>query len=150
PGTPYVAVFIGNTGYTGISKLANSPGSDGTVRWAGCALNTRLVELDFRRQPALLDAAGQPTRVKISDWATGRLAFPIIALEGKNHGTILSAPDPGAVERVSDFLRNVTTADSYETWLTDALAYGQSALSKMDANSKSDGAGGAGWQQFVM
>jgi len=150
PGTPYVAVFIGNTGYTGISALANSPGSDGTVRWAGCALNTRMVELDFRRQPTLVDATGQPTRVKISDWATGRLACPIIALEGKNHGTILSAPDPGAVERVSDFLRNVKSADDYDTWLTNALAYGRNALAKMDANSKLDGAGGAGWQQFVM
>ena len=109
-GTPYIAVFIGDTGYTGISALANSPGSDGTVRWAGCALNTRMVRLDFRRVPGLLDDDGRPTRAKISDWATGRLECPIIAVEGRNHGTILSNPEPGAVERVSDFLRNVKTA----------------------------------------
>ncbi|MGA1996423.1 MAG: hypothetical protein ABSH45_11660 [Bryobacteraceae bacterium] len=150
PETPYVAVFIGNAGYSGISAVANSPGSDGTVRWAGCALNTRMVQLDFRRQPGLVDGAGQPTRLKISDWVTGRLECPIIAVEGRNHGSILSAPDDGAVERVSDFLRNVKTADGYQNWLTNALAYGKDALAKMDANSDLDGTGGAGWQQFVM
>jgi hypothetical protein len=145
--TPYVAVFIGNIGYTGISAVANSPGSDGTVRWAGCALDTRMVQLDFRRQPMLVDAAGNPSRLKISDWATGRLACPIIAIANRNHGTILSDPDEGAVERVSDFLRNVTSPGAYQTWLTNALAYGKDALSKMDSGSAP---GGAGWQQFVM
>jgi hypothetical protein len=149
-GTPYVAVFIGNAGYSGISAVANSPGSDGTVRWAGCALNTRMVQLDFRRQPGLVDDSGQLTRVKISDWVTGRLACPIIAVQGKNHGSILSDPEDGAVKLVSDFLRTVDTADSYQTWLTNALAYGKDALAKMDKDSEADGAGGAGWQQFVM
>jgi len=148
--TPYVAVFIGDVGYSGISAVANSPGSDGTVRWAGCALNTRMVQLDFRRQPGLVDAVGQPTRLKISDWVTGRLECPIIAVEGRNHGSILSTPDDGAVERVSDFLRNVKTAHGYKTWLSNALAYGKDALAKMDAKSDSGGTGGAGWQQFAM
>jgi len=150
PGTPYVAVFIGNVGYSGISKVANSPGTDGTVRWAGCALNTRLVKLDFRREPHLMDAAGKPARLRISDWVTGRLECPIIAVQGRNHGTILSAPEDGAVELVSDFLRNVKTADAYKTWLTNALAYGKDSLAAMDKDSGSGGPGGAGWQQFVM
>jgi hypothetical protein len=150
PQTPYVAVFIGNVGYSGISAVANSPGTDGTVRWAGCALNTRMVQLDFLRQPRLLDAAGQPTRLKISDWVTGRLECPIIAVEGRNHGTILSDPDDGAVALVSDFVRNVKTDDGYHTWLKEALAYGNDALKKMDGKRESDGTGGAGWQQFVM
>lgn len=149
-GTPYVAVFIGNVGYSGISAVANSPGTDGTVRWAGCALNTRMVELDFRRQPMLMDSAGQPTRLKISDWVTGRLECPIIAVEGRNHGTILSDPDAGAVARVSDFLRSVKTDDGYQVWLREALTYGMNALGKMDETSQSGGAEGAGWQQFVM
>lgn len=150
PGTPYVAIFIGNVGYSGISAVANSPGTDGTVRWAGCALNSRMVQVDFLRQPRLVDAAGQPTRVKISDWATGRLECPIIAVEGRNHGTILSNPDDGAVARVSDFLRNVKTDEGYAAWLKEALTHGQDALEEMDRKSQSGGAGGAGWQQFVM
>ena len=150
PGTPYVAVFIGNVGYSGIAAVANSPGTDGTVRWAGCALNTRMVELDFRRQPMLMDSAGRPTRLKISDWVTGRLECPIIAVEGRNHGNILSDPDAGVVARVSDFLRNVKTEAGYQTWLREALTYGKDALEKMDEKSQSVGTGGAGWQQFVM
>ena len=150
PGTPYVAVFIGNVGYSGIAAVANSPGTDGTVRWAGCALNTRMVELDFRRQPMLMDSAGRPTRLKISDWVTGRLECPIIAVEGRNHGSILSDPDAGVVARVSDFLRNVKTEAGYQTWLREALTYGKDALEKMDEKSQSVGTGGAGWQQFVM
>ena len=150
PGTPYVGVFIGNVGYSGIAAVANSPGTDGTVRWAGCALNTRMVELDFRRQPMLMDSAGRPTRLKISDWVTGRLECPIIAVEGRNHGNILSDPDAGVVARVSDFLRNVKTEAGYQTWLREALTYGKDALEKMDEKSQSVGTGGAGWQQFVM
>jgi hypothetical protein len=156
PDTPYIAVFIGNVGYSGVAAVANSPGSDGTVRWAGCALNTRMVQLDFRREPKLLDANKAPTRVNISDWVTGRLECPVIAVDGKNHGTILSEPDPDAVVRVSDFLRNVKTQDTYQTWLTAALAHAEPALQKMDAASRKDergnidGQGGAGWQQFVM
>ena len=144
PETPYVAVFIGNVGYTGISAVANSPGADGTVRWAGCALNTRMVQLDFRRQPRLLDAAGQQTRLKISEWVSGRLECPIIAVEGRNHGSILSDPDDGAVALVSEFLRNVKTDNSYHSWLKKALEYGRDALEKMG------GTQGGGWQQFVM
>ena len=150
PGTPYVAVFIGNVGYSGIAAVANSPGTDGTVRWAGCALNTRMVELDFRRQPMLMDSAGRPTRLKISDWVTGRLECPIIAVDGRNHWSILSDPDGSVVARVSDFLRNVKTEDGYQTWLREALTYGKDALEKMDEKSQSVGTGGAGWQQFVM
>jgi hypothetical protein len=48
PNTPYVCVFIGNTPYTGISSVANDPGTDGTVRWSGCGLNTRKITIDLR------------------------------------------------------------------------------------------------------
>lgn len=142
-GTPYVAVFIGNVGYSGIASLANSPGSDGTVRWAGCALNTRMVKLDFRRQPRLTDSDGKPTRVTISPWATGRLECPIIAVNNRNHGSILSNPDATAVSLVSDFFRNVNSEETYQGWLTRALAFGAPSLAAMNK-------GGAGWQQLVI
>ena len=150
PNTPYITTFIGNTGYTGLPALANSPGSDGTVRWAGCALDTRMVKLDFLRHPRLRDASGKPTRVMISDWATDRLECPIIAVDGKNHGTILAEPEPGAVTLVSQFLQGVTTPETYGAWLTNARAYGEKALDVMNTESKSGDNGGAGWQQFVI
>jgi hypothetical protein len=149
-GTPYAAVFVGNVGYSGISAVANSPGSDGTVRWAGCALDTRFVQLDFRRQPRLLGPDGEPTRLAISEWVTDRLDCPIIAVQGKNHGTILSDPEPGVVARVSQFLRTVKTGDDYTAWMSEAREYGKPALAKMDHDSQSGGQGGAGWQQFII
>jgi len=149
PNTPYVTVFIGNIGYTGISAAANSPGSDGTVRWAGCALNTRKVSVDLRRLPQLIDTAGKPTRCIISPWVEGRIAAPMIAVDGKNHGTIISAPDPDIRDFIVRFL-HLSTADDYTSWETAALNFGQSSLVKMNTESISGAAGGAGWQQLVI
>lgn len=143
-GTPYVAVFIGNEPYTGISAVSNSPGCDGTVRWAGCALDTRKVMLDFRRH-AQIDPADLTKRVVISDWSTERLPVPVIAVDGQNHGTIIENPKPEVVSLVREFL-GINTKDEYDAWETRALAFGAPSKEKMD---KSDGlANGAGWQQL--
>jgi hypothetical protein len=157
PHTPYVAVFIGNTGYTGVAAVANSPGSDGTVRWAGCALNSRKVSLDLRRTPMLkgadgkplLDAAGHPARCKISPWSAERLAAPMIAIDGKNHGTLISQPDDDLRDFIVRFL-HLSNQQDYLVWQAAAQNYGQPALAKMDAESTSGSAGGAGWQQLVI
>jgi hypothetical protein len=149
PNSPYVAVFIGNSGYEGVDALANSPGSDGTVRWAGCALNTRKVSVDFRREPKLKDAAGNPARCNITPWESGRLGAPVIAVEGKNHGTIVQDPDPSVVDLVRRFF-TVSDETAYAAWEKDALAFGANALSKMNENSRDGGLGGAGWQQLVV
>jgi hypothetical protein len=148
-GTPYVAVFIGNTPYTGLAAVSNHPGTDGTVRWAGCALNTRKVTLDLRRQSKLRDPYGTPIRCDISPWADTRLAAPMIAVDGLNHGTILSNPDPEVAKRVKNFLL-LSDADAYTAWETEALAFGAPSLKKMDDASAYDGFGGAGWQQLVV
>src|ERR1022692_2901096 len=56
--TPFVAVFIGNHPYDGLSSVANDPGTDGTVRWAGCGLKNRKITIDLTRMPTGPD--GQP------------------------------------------------------------------------------------------
>lgn len=147
--TPYVAVFIGNTPYTGVNALANPPGSDGTVRWAGCALSSRMVQLDLRTTAKLMDN-GVATRCRISDWTLNRANTPVIAVEGRDHGTILQSPEPGAVALVKDFMTTVLDDSSYMAWEAKAIAYGAPALEKMNAASNVDGSGGAGWQQFVV
>ena len=149
PHTPYVAVFIGNSGYEGIDALANSPGSDGTVRWAGCALNTRKVSVDFRREPKLKDASGNPARCNITPWESGRLGAPVIAVEGKNHGTIVQSPDPAVVDLVKRFFQ-ISDGTAYAAWENDALGFGASALAKMNDASRDGAAGGAGWQQLAV
>src|SRR5688572_2999252 len=41
--TPYAFVFCGNVPYRGLKRLIGEAGTDGVVRLAGCALNTRKI-----------------------------------------------------------------------------------------------------------
>lgn len=156
--TPYVAVFIGNKGYGGLSALDSAPGTDGTVRWAGCALNTRKVSVDLRRHPRLRnndgniikDANGNSLRIAISPWEDDRLNVPILAIDGRDHGTMLQDPDPDAVQRVAAFLNTVDSPDAYSAWLSAAQSHSAPALEVMKTKSVSGNLGGAGWQQFVL
>jgi hypothetical protein len=147
--TPYVAVFIGNVGYDGVASLSNPPGADGTVRWAGCALNTRKVSVDFRRDPKLTNPAGQTCRCNISPWTSNRQGAPMIAVDGKNHGTIVSEPDQQVADLMTRFFK-VVDEGSYDTWEADALAFGNKGLPRMKEASKDGAAGGAGWQQLLV
>jgi hypothetical protein len=147
--TPYVTVFIGNTPYDGVAAVSNSPGSDGTVRWAGCALNTRKVSVDFRREPKLKDANGQVTRCKLDPWVSGRLAAPMIAVDGLNHGTIIQYPDPTVAALIKDFIA-IADPDAYKAWQTRALAFGDNGLPTMAQESIKGAFGGAGWQQLLV
>ncbi len=148
--TPYVAVFVGDTGYTGIREVIDEPGTDGTVRWAGAGLNTRKVTVDLTRIAA--GSAGKQT-VTISPWADGRLDIPIIGVPGANHATILSDAGSTSVGGVSlahlvaDFLQDVNTEDAFNSWLAKARSYGSGAMQTMDASGDRDA---KGWQQFVI
>ena len=99
--TPFVAVFIGNEPYTGLESVANDPGTDGTVRWAGCGLNSRKIRIDLTRTPKGPDGKLTPVdedgiaqqRVWITEFSRDRLDVPMIAVDGRNHGTIIHDPD---------------------------------------------------------
>lgn len=174
--TPYVGIFVGNAPYSGLSSVANEPGTDGTVRWSGCGLNTRKITVDLTRFP--IDENGNPAqhRLTMSDWADDRLNVPIIAVDGKNHSTILADPDPSMVDLIVDFLNVGETGENnavkltYEAWLNNAAQYGEKGKPRMLANP---GAGTSqlservhsvfghlfgrdsdapleGWQQFVV
>lgn len=166
PDTPYICVFIGNTPYTGISSFANDPGTDGTVRWSGCGLNTRKVTIDLTRIPAAKDGKG-PSRVSITPWAN-RADIPMIPVEGRNHATLVSKPDPTVVNLICEFLK-VADEAAYGNWLQRAVASGAEAKKKMLVNPGKDAAGLGGdvkqffghlfhqaeqpmegWQQFVI
>ena len=168
PSTPYVAVFIGNTPYEDLSSVANDPGTDGTVRWAGCGLNTRKIKLDLTR-PAV-DVEGKMTgRVTMTPWATeSRLNVPIIPVDGRNHGTLIQNPDEAMVDLMLRFL-TVDSAATYDGWLKDAQAYGEKGMAKMKVSPGNDASGISedviqavkhllhlggkpldGWQQFVV
>jgi hypothetical protein len=139
PNSPWVSVFIGNTPYTGIKELLNQPATDGTVRWAGCSLNTRKFVVDLHRGVADED------RMKAVPWADARQSIPMFAVEGKNHGTLLSNPENDLADLVANFL-SVKTDDDMVKWTSTAKAWNEPALQRMkhDKNGPNDG-----WQQFV-
>jgi hypothetical protein len=172
PATPFVAVFIGNQPYDGVASIANDPGTDGTVRWAGTGLNARKIRIDLTRNPSDLSGKpaavidGVPQRVWITEFAKERLNVPMLAVDGRNHGTILKSPLEELVDLIARFLRLGDPPDapgpnreSYDDWLKDAKAFGEKGLAKMrdqpDPNVfhrlfHHSTSNLAGWQQFIV
>lgn len=128
--TPFVFVFCGTRGFRGLSAVANSPGTDGTVRWAGCALNSRKVVLDLSAD------CESASRVQIADWTQDDV--PMHPVAGVDHGTILSAPPAALVQLVVDALR-VNSRPAYVAWSTAAERIVRDTLGAM-----------VPWQQFLV
>ncbi len=139
PNSPYAAVFIGNTPYTGIRELLTQPATDGTVRWAGCGLNTRKYVVDLRR------GVPDEQRMMVQDWAAGRQRIPMFAVDGRNHGSILADPADDLADMVVKFL-SVSSAGDLEQWTAAAKTWSDPALQKMKMDK---GVAIDGWQQFV-
>lgn len=128
--TPYVFVFCGTRGFRGLSSVANSPGTDGTVRWAGCALNSRKLVLD------LTVDADVESRVRAAEWTQDDI--PMHPIAGVDHGTILSAPPDALVQLVVEALR-VDSRAAYHTWSAAAADAVRDARDTL-----------AVWQQFFV
>jgi hypothetical protein len=131
--TPYVFIFCGNQGYGGLRQLFDEPGSDGTVRWASCPLNTRKIILDLTLDP---EREGSEKRVSVADWKNTDI--PLMPIDGKNHGTILSDPGGDLADLVDSALQ-VSSAAGFTEWIADATKKTQRARAKIDE-----------WQQFVV
>ena len=130
--TPFVFVFCGTKAYTGLRGLMNEPGSDGTVRWAGCPLNTRKIVLDLTLDPS---RPGSEDRVSIAEWRNTDIDLTPVA--GVNHGTILEKPAGDLLEMVDGALR-VTSAAGFAQWKSEAARRTRAAREAIDE-----------WQQFV-
>jgi len=136
--TPYIFIFCGNKAYSGLRSFVNEPGTDGTVRWAGCSLNTRKFTLD-------LTHPDDATKETAAEWAA-RFSFsdqqdidiPVVLVDGLNHGSIIESPMDDLVQHVADALA-VDTAQGYQDWQKEARVWSAKARSKVDA-----------WQQFVI
>jgi hypothetical protein len=137
-GTPYVHIFCGTDGYTGIRKLASAPGTDGTVRQAGTGFNSRKIVIDLTKAMSVLNPNEEPgvKRWRIDDWKN--VNIPVHLFENLNHGTILTDPSTELVQKVRAAL-DVSDAQSYTAWLNDVDARKRFAKAK-------DGM----WQQFIV
>ncbi|MDO3377334.1 esterase/lipase family protein [Geoalkalibacter halelectricus] len=86
PGRILCTVLTGNTGYRGISAVANRPGTDGTVRVSSANLIAARMNLDFSLTPE------QPPEVSRRHVDASGLAFAIA--DEEDHSTI-AAKDRG-------------------------------------------------------
>lgn len=128
--TPYVFVFCGARGYRGLGKLANSPGTDGTVRWAGCALNSRKLVMDLSAE------CPDDARVQALEWTQDDV--PMHPIANVDHGTILSAPPPALQQMVIDALQ-VSSRAAYAAWSERAEQVVRATREAM-----------VPWQQFIV
>jgi hypothetical protein len=135
--TPWVFIFCGTEGYKGLRSFISDPGTDGTVRWAGCALNTVKFSIDLSREAGGSDEIRQ--RITTSSAAADRaLEIPFWPIAGKDHSSIVS--DPGAT--LADLVARALQVDSeatYRAWTDLASSTTSAAAAKLDE-----------WQQFVV
>jgi hypothetical protein len=129
--TPYVFIFCGDSSYGGLRALANEPGTDGTVRWAGCSLNSRKIVLDLTRFP------GEGGRQALLPWSNVT-HIPVNFVAGVNHATILSDPPEPLQRLVLDAL-DVDSQEALQTWCEAADRATTAARSAVE-----------NWQQFVV
>ena len=116
----------------------NESGTDGTVRLAATALNSRKIVLDLR-PPA--DGAAPIERSVAAPWSTPDV--PMIALDGQNHGTIMSHPTDTTIDFVLSALA-VADADDYEAWCVDANAHSRGVIDAAVEDERLQR-----WQQLV-
>lgn len=152
PDTPYSFVFCGTESYGGIRSFVNQPGTDGTVRWAGCGMTAREIVVDLTKNPAEAKnpvpvlpvddprRRDGPSRVSLSRWTHPYPSFYPVA--GKNHGSLLRDPDPSLVSLVVDALQ-VSTPAEFDAWHVRAATETQAARAEMENR-------GDAWVQFVV
>ncbi len=130
PDTPYVTILCGNRGFSGLSGIVNEKGSDGTVRWAGCALNTRKITLDL--------SADAPANRRVTLDRGTQDDLPVHFVDGLDHGTILSKPTPMLCGFVAQALR-IRSPEEFVDFLADGEARFGGVREAMEP-----------WQQFVV
>lgn len=94
PGAALCTVLVGTDGYTGIRAIANSPGSDGTVRVSTANLNPIYITVDFATDP-------QKPTWKAMDHI-GRTAFCRVPEE--NHGSIAQGGSASTLQMIVEAL----------------------------------------------
>lgn len=131
--TPFVFIFCGAEGYSGIRKIAQQEASDGAVRWAGCALNTRKIILDLTQDPLRPESRD---RISFAPWKN--VDAPMIPVAGINHSSILRNPGADLADMVENALA-VNSASAYSAWYEAAFRRTATAARQLEA-----------WQQFIV
>ncbi|GJD18765.1 hypothetical protein RIVM261_037210 [Rivularia sp. IAM M-261] len=110
--------------------MMRQPGlaTDGTVRWAGCSLNTRKITIDLTKPPESLN------QISIGAWRNASI-IPMAPASGLNHATILKQPTNELVEMVDAALQ-LSQKDWYSKFYKGAVKLEYEKI--------------AHWQQFIV
>jgi hypothetical protein len=141
--TPYVFVFTGTSGYDGLSSLVNTPGTDGTVRWAGCSLDTEQIRIDFRLGPEAV--LGEERIVMSNTTVKGGMAIPFWPVSGVNHGTIVHSPPDFLVNAIGDAL-SIDTKEAFLAWQDSQNSAGSAFAQELQRLRQQ----GQEWQQLAV
>ncbi len=137
--TPWPFIFVGTDAYTGLRRLVNEPGTDGTVRWAGVGFNSRRVSLDMSQEgPA--DGTDR-SRLHVGPWRN--VDVPLVLVAGRHHGSLLHDPPVSVVDMVRQAL-DVQSKEEYDAW---SRAH---STQMEDLLASSGPTRGQLWQQFVV
>lgn len=125
-------VIVGNTGYSGISSLANELGSDGTVYAATANLNCASIEISF-------PAGDQRPRFNAIRDSRGDTAF--LLLDDFNHSSIAykdpKHSDNDALLRYIMRALDVTNTENFKQWIQDCDNHTVSVLAAHDSDKDS-------------
>jgi hypothetical protein len=137
--TPYVFIFCGMEPYPGLLRrtVVNKPGTDGTVRWAGCSLRTRKITVDLTR-----DLARSGSEKRFSVLHGTNIDIPLVPVSGLNHGTILSQPTEELKGMVLRALA-VSNEGDFNQWHEDFKGLRESGYGELSRKSGT-------WTQFVV
>jgi hypothetical protein len=113
PDDTYVFTFCGREPYKGLRSIANEEGTDGTVRWAGCPLNSRKFVLDLTHGDET-----ERRRCYVQPIKNAR-DLPVTFVPEVNHSSILSNPPADLIHLVKAAMR-VENDNQWRAWLAEA------------------------------
>ena len=100
--------IIGNTGYSGISSIANANGSDGTVYCAAANLNCHYIKIDF-------PLSSNEVKIKSQKPSTGETAF--LVLDDHNHSSVTLKEDgPDTVLKNIIKALSISSGAEFQRW----------------------------------
>ncbi len=109
PGKVRATTIIGNTGYSGISSIANANGSDGTVYCAAANLNCHSIKIEFPR-------SSNEVKIKSQKASTGETAF--LVLDDHNHSSItLNEDGPDTVLKNIVKALSIKSSVEFSSWV---------------------------------
>ena len=127
----FTTVIVGNTGYSGISSIANKRGSDGTVYVSTANLEAAFLRLNFTGNN---EYVGQ-------ELLTSKAKAAFLVMDEENHGSITlreksrDGNEALLLKKVLQALAN-DTKSAFDTWVNDCKHHTQAILNKYENKLK--------------